>query len=336
MSENNITNNGYGIYLYLSCSNNSMSGNNITDNSYGIWVATSSNYNSMSGNNIAENGYGIYLYASSRNNSISGNNITTNNGSGIDVNSSYNNSVSGNDVTYNHVGMSLESSWNNTIYHNNFKNNNHQVYGITSENFWDNGYPSGGNYWSDYNGTDSHSGAYQNQTGSDGIGDKPYVIDANNTDRYPLMSPINSFDVGTWNAVAYSVDTVSNSSIANLSFNPAAKTLSFNVSGANGTKGFCRVSIPLPLMFCANPEDWTVTVNGMLIEDRAVFSDANYTYIYFTYNHSTEAVQIQSTNAIPEIQSSLLLSLLMTTTLLAISTHKKKRGVKDYRQKRRY
>jgi hypothetical protein len=56
-------------------------------------------------------------------------------------------------------------------------------------NTWDNGYPSGGNYWSDYNGTDSFSGPYQNLPGSDFIGDTPYVINSNNTDHYPLMIP---------------------------------------------------------------------------------------------------------------------------------------------------
>jgi hypothetical protein len=56
-------------------------------------------------------------------------------------------------------------------------------------NTWDDGYPSGGNYWSDYAGVDLFSGPYQNQTGSDGIGDTPYFIRANNTDNYPLMNP---------------------------------------------------------------------------------------------------------------------------------------------------
>lgn len=54
---------------------------------------------------------------------------------------------------------------------------------------WDNGYPSGGNYWSNYDGTDLYSGPYQNETGSDGIGDTSYVIDEINSDRYPLMKP---------------------------------------------------------------------------------------------------------------------------------------------------
>jgi hypothetical protein len=54
------------------------------------------------------------------------------------------------------------------------------------------GYPSGGNYWSDYVGSDLYGGPLQNVVGSDGIGDLPYVIDTNNTDRYPLTSPWSS------------------------------------------------------------------------------------------------------------------------------------------------
>jgi len=52
---------------------------------------------------------------------------------------------------------------------------------------WDGGYPKGGNYWSDYNGSDFYWGVYQNMIGSDGIGDVPYTIDQDNVDRYPLM-----------------------------------------------------------------------------------------------------------------------------------------------------
>ena len=50
-------------------------------------------------------------------------------------------------------------------------------------NFWDNG--SVGNYWSDY------AARYPNasEVGNTGIGDTPYVIDADNVDYYPLMYP---------------------------------------------------------------------------------------------------------------------------------------------------
>ena len=57
-----------------------------------------------------------------------------------------------------------------------------------SQAFWNSGYPIGGNYWSHLNVTDIYSGPYQNESGSDGIGDTPYVIDGSNQDNYPLMN----------------------------------------------------------------------------------------------------------------------------------------------------
>jgi parallel beta-helix repeat protein len=187
ISENNITNNDFGIWLRSSLSNN-IYGNNITNNQEGI-VLTSSSSNGISGNKITNRGDGVDLLSSSNNNSISENNIT-NNTNGIWLTFASSNKVSGNNITNNMKGIYLESSLSNSIFHNNFVNNNVQVYSTSdSANIWDDGYPSGGNYWSDYNGTDIHKGLYQNETGNDRIGDTPYVIDANNTDNYPSMSP---------------------------------------------------------------------------------------------------------------------------------------------------
>jgi hypothetical protein len=42
-------------------------------------------------------------------------------------------------------------------------------------------------------------GPYQNETGSDGIGDKAYVIDENNVDRYPLMNSWTPPDIAVIN-----------------------------------------------------------------------------------------------------------------------------------------
>src|SRR5271157_1971262 len=213
ISENNITAQvgGYGIVLYSSANYNFISGNNITSNSEGVWIRSSIN-NSISGNNVTGNGLGILLYDSSTNNSVSGNNITNNGyGASLELGSTYNsifgnniadnvrygmwldsdsNVISGNNITSNNIGISLYSCSNNSIFHNRFVNNIIQAnFTSDSVNTWDNGYPSGGNYWSDYNGTDVYSGVYQNETGKDLIGDTPYVIDSNNIDHYPLVNP---------------------------------------------------------------------------------------------------------------------------------------------------
>ncbi|MDH5788460.1 MAG: hypothetical protein OEZ40_09245 [Candidatus Bathyarchaeota archaeon] len=89
-------------------------------------------------------------------------------------------SIYQNNVTNCSYGIVLINSSNNIIYHNNFINNTQQVYSENSVNIWDDGYPSGGNYWSDYTDVDLNN---------DGIWDHPYVIDENNKDRYPLVNP---------------------------------------------------------------------------------------------------------------------------------------------------
>lgn len=176
ISGNYIANNTYGILI--SSSNNSISGNNIINNVWGIQLEYSSG-NTVSGNRIANNGFGIYFENCSPSNSISGNDITGN-FEGIYLWACSNTSISGNNIANNGYGMILEASSSNSIFHNDFARNNIQIDSTDSVNIWDNGYPSGGNYWSDYKGTDSNH---------DGIGDTPYVIDVNNLDNYPLMSP---------------------------------------------------------------------------------------------------------------------------------------------------
>ena len=218
---NNVTANCIGIYLYSSSNNNSVSGNSFANDGLSVWdsygnvvtgnlvngkpliyledvsgrvvgdagqvILVACNNVTVENLNLSHTSIGVELLETN-NTIISGNNIT-NNLYGIELLSSSNNGVSRNNVTANSIGIYLYSSSSNTIYHNNFINNTRQAYSSNSTNVWDDGYPSGGNFWSDYNGTDVHGGPYQNETGSDGIGDTPYSIDVNNKDNYPLMQP---------------------------------------------------------------------------------------------------------------------------------------------------
>lgn len=220
ISEDNITANiDYAVTLYSS-SNNSISGDNITNNVEAFWIESSSDYNSIYENNITNNGQGIWIYLSSdynsisendiisgghsvavefsSTNSISENNITSTNDAGLFISVSSGNIISGNNVTDSVKGIWVYSCSGNSIFHNRFINNTIQVMSNDSTNIWDNGYPSGGNYWSDYNGKDMYSGVYQNETGKDLIGDTPYVIDSNNIDHYPLVNPPISFRPQNW------------------------------------------------------------------------------------------------------------------------------------------
>jgi parallel beta-helix repeat protein len=187
LSSNIASNNDLGFWVESSTENN-ISHNKVTANSdYGIKLVDTSSNNIISENEVMNQPCGIDLYRTNSNHVLA-NNITGNSEYGIALerDDCFNNTISENNVADNYYGIALYSSSNNLIYHNSFFNNAYQASSNALGNVWDDGYPSGGNYWSDYNGTDIHSGPYQNETGSDGIGDTPYVIDANNKDGYPL------------------------------------------------------------------------------------------------------------------------------------------------------
>jgi parallel beta-helix repeat protein len=125
-------------------------------------------------------------------NTIIGNTIE-NGSSGLALVTSQYNFVTENEIIHNlYAGATIQESNNNTFYHNSFIDNGLHYLGEivtyrqvelrndSQDNIWDNDFPSGGNYWSDYNGTDVNG---------DGIGDIPYSIDADNQDNYPLMTP---------------------------------------------------------------------------------------------------------------------------------------------------
>jgi len=167
-------------------------------------------------------------------------------------------------------------------------------------NFWDDGYPSGGNYWSNYTGVDSDH---------DGIGDSSHILDADNQDNYPLMGMFSDFPV-IHQEETYHVTTICNSTISDFQFNGTA--ICFNVTGENDTTGFCRICIPRTLM----NETYKVFVNGTEVPCNLLpCSNSTHSYLYFTYNHSTQEVIV-----VPEFPTwtSMLLILVLLTVAIAI------------------
>jgi len=172
-----------GTFYMINGNNITIRDFRLTSNYCGVllWNTTNSKITNVT---ASSNDYGIAL-RSSTNNTIVGN-FALSNGKGISLSGSSNNTIAENIVSYNYYGIWINTSRNNVIVHNNFINNTRQVHSFAytsyppSINTWDNGYPSGGNYWSDHNPPDEDK---------DKIGDVSYVIDENNADRYPLIYP---------------------------------------------------------------------------------------------------------------------------------------------------
>ena len=185
-------NNGLAVYVYRS-ETNKISKNAIKDNfDLGIKILHSSK-NTINNNRISNNSLGILLDDAGEN-SILQNDITDNRGFGMQLKS---------------PSVLLGGSENNIIHHNNFINNQPDGLDVSIPaimgkavmgenprdslfmewmpglgNTWDDGRE--GNYWSDYliRYPDASKVPYTE------VGNTEYIINENNIDRHPLMSPI--------------------------------------------------------------------------------------------------------------------------------------------------
>lgn len=90
--------------------------------------------------------------------------------------------------------ITVTTTTNFHFYHNSLIRSQALSDAPDNKTLWDNGYPSGGNFWSDYylyfpnGGMDRCSGPSQSLCpAADGIGDKPYNITNIIQDRYPLV-----------------------------------------------------------------------------------------------------------------------------------------------------
>jgi len=183
---NEISFNYHGLYftgthLQNYSNNSSIIGNSISNNTRNGITTTWTYDVEIRGNNLSGNtGWGIRP-ASSEWFKITNNSIFENGDGGIEMAYSNNSVIAYNEIFDNSdYGLSIYPGFNNTIHHNNFIGNGEstsQGYNDGSGNVWDNG--THGNYWSDYNGTDSNG---------DGIGETPYALDNSGNDSYPLTN----------------------------------------------------------------------------------------------------------------------------------------------------
>ncbi|MEM2587553.1 MAG: hypothetical protein QXV23_04565 [Candidatus Bathyarchaeia archaeon] len=196
-----------------------------------------------------------------------------------------------NNVTICFKDTSYFKSWD--CYHNNFLGGKIEClrYEPYCEDFWDNGYPSGGNYWSNYEGEDRKSGPEQNLEGSDGIGDGPYRINVAFIDRYPLMEPYGELRPTVYSrqlADGAILRLTFNSIISNFTCNIAARKITFEVYWRSGTKGFAIIDVPRSV-FKGEPEVYfdgkTIPFNKSEVDDSI--------HISFSYEHSKHYVEIR-------------------------------------------
>jgi parallel beta-helix repeat protein len=181
---------------YIS-TNNYLRGNIIKNSSWGCFIIMSEGTQFI--DNIVNESRNGMLVRDSDNITISLNRVSANEERGL---------VARN-MTASHViknlirdsggcGVFLEQSNDNAVWGNAFIHNRYNTSGIDSahpgqtsqiecwDNVWNAGYPDGGNYWSDYVGSDEYSGIDQSIPGCDWIGDEPYANSAL-TDQYPIM-----------------------------------------------------------------------------------------------------------------------------------------------------
>ena len=170
ISDNIITNNDFGIRGHYDVQNITIGNNIIASNKFaGIELVF---YNSIISNNtISNNGKGEFIELSAGIQIVEGvYNTTINSNNNMVVNNSIENNFNG--------VFSVRYSEDNLFSHNTFENNTNHVF-ISNSSYMSNSRVEE-NHWSGYLGED---------VDGDGFGDTPYLMDAQNRDNHPLMSP---------------------------------------------------------------------------------------------------------------------------------------------------
>lgn len=336
ISDNTILISGqytYGVYA-IGGESASIIGNVINslgNNNYGIGIEGS--FETVTGNTVfTGNDSGTAFFALTLISSVVADNNLSNSSTGIQS-TSYSSAYDtffGNSLYNDWTVFSVSGTSSILFYHNNFVNfSSLQVTGNGNAT-WDNGYPSGGNYWSSYSGPDLFSGPGQNISGSDGIIDQQYNITGSNIDYYPLVSPWSmpravftqtglpqgtdwtvtfngqsmtsssasiSFDITDASYASYSYSVPS---VAGYTNTPTSGNVDFTGTGTSTQIAFTAIPAPTYTVKFSQSglpsgTGWEITMNGA--SGTSTGSTISFTVHNGTYSYSLDAVSGFSPNA---------------------------------------
>ena len=115
-------------------------------------------------------------------------------------------------------------------------------------------------------------------------------IQQGQTNIYEYLCPV-SFNV-IFNEIPYKITILGNSTINGFNFNQSVRQINFNVTGIDGTAGFCNVTLPKNLTDSPWKGNWTVTVDGFPPILATETTNATHIFLYFTYYHSSRALTV--------------------------------------------
>jgi len=120
----------------------------------------------------------------------------------------------------------------------------------------------------------------------------------------------------------FTVTTFSNASISNIALNIEEKALTFNLTGFEGTIGYCNITVPNTLVSCYSHSGWQLYIDENPITDFLVADNDTHTSIYFTYALSSHQAKLVGQQIIPEFPNWHVLTLLILTISITTALRK--------------